>query len=157
MGRSIVFASSEQPSGEALTGDRTRGGLPDADEIEAKPAESPDGYGDQILKLIPAEVVALYLAMDGVIASNEDINALTTWGVFLVGLVATWFYLARFMKVEKRAQVVVSVIAFGVWALATGNGFRAADWYEPSYAVLAMLAFTFFAPKLVSPRKPSSG
>ena len=143
MGRSIVYAQAEtSSSSRSVPG----GGV--------APAPEPDKYADILLKLIPAEVLTLYMAMDGVITSNSDHSPTLTWIVFGIGIVATWFYLHVFQKVNDRQQIIISVLAFGIWAINIGQGFREpSPLIDPSYAALALLAFTFFAPKIPQRKK----
>lgn len=145
MGRSIVNApatSDTMTRGGPLTGAVGSGG------------EGSDGYGDRLLKLIPAEVIALYMAMDGVITDNNDHSTQMTLFVLGIGMFATWFYLKVFLKVDNHPQIIISVVAFAIWAINIGHGFQVEEIIKPSYAALALLVFTFFAPKIPLGKTP---
>jgi hypothetical protein len=65
-----------------------------------------------VLKYIPAEVVALYLALSHVIksAATEHNQHLTLWWIIIATLfVATPIYLHRVGRVNSRAQLAMSV------------------------------------------------
>ena len=108
-----------------------------------------DAYGDRLLKLVPAEVITLYMAMDGLIAGRKDIDDSHTLVIFAIGLAATWFYLKIFLKVKSKTQIFISAIAFAIWALNIGQGFeKSLEGVAGVYAAIALLVFTFVAPKI---------
>ncbi|MCA1583182.1 MAG: hypothetical protein LC796_17705, partial [Acidobacteria bacterium] len=73
-----------------------------------------------MLKYIPAEVVTLYLSVDGLARSKPHSPGLS-WGLFAFGLLATILYLRFSAGVTKPLQLVVSAVAFCVWAIAIGS------------------------------------
>jgi len=112
-----------------------------------------DTYTDKLLKLIPAESVALYLTLQGIILSGaaESTNLDTwLWFILIVGLIGTALYQWRILKIVKVAQLTVSTAAFGVWVFALGGAFATLSWYEPFIGSLVLVIFTFFAP-LINP------
>jgi|SRR5215208_2066691 len=117
------------------------------------PPPPPDDYVDRLLKYIPAESVALYLTLQGIILSGAaEAPNLNTWLWFIlgIGLIGTTLYQWRVLKIEKVVQLAVSTAAFGVWVFALGGAFASLSWYEPFIGSLALVIFTFFAP-LISP------
>lgn len=148
MGRSIVNTPSTTKANVS-----TRGGLASGSNNGSENEE--DGYGDRLLKLIPAEVIALYMAMDSVVTDNGDNSIVLSLATLAIGMFATWFYLKIFQKVDNAPQIIVSVLAFAVWAINIGHGFQQAELIKPSYAALALLMFTFFAPKIPMGKSPS--
>jgi hypothetical protein len=94
----------------------------------------------------------LYLTLQGIILSGVEGPSLNPWLwiIFGIGLIGTPMYLWRVVKVGKKAQLVVSTAAFGVWVFALGGAFASLSWYEPFIGSLALVVFTFFAP-LISP------
>ena len=146
MGRSIKRAPSAAQAASGRGGGLERderGGFGGSDDSAEQ-----DGYTDRLMKLIPAEVVAFFLAMDAAIIAHNDTEAPVVLGIWLVGCIATWFHLTFVAKVDNWPQIAVSVGAFAVWALNIGHGFQVHNWIEPGYAVLLLLAYTFFAPEL---------
>jgi hypothetical protein len=108
---------------------------------------------DRLLKYIPAESVALYLTLQGIILSGtaeaSNLNA-WLWFILGVGLIGTAVYQWRVLKIGKVVQLALSTAAFGVWVFALGGAFASLPWYEPFIGSLALVIFTFFAP-LISP------
>lgn len=122
-------------------------GVPEGVAQAAPPA---DDYSDKLLKLIPGEVIGVYLSMTAILGSSADeIHEYVPWLVFLFGMVATYFYLRVTLKVTDLRQLLVTVGAFCVWAYAVGLPFQEQpDWYNGTYAGLLLAAYTFIAPKI---------
>lgn len=137
MGRSIVTAASINKAA-SRSGPRD-----ERDAVEV------DGYGDALLKLIPAEVVGVYLAMQSILTNANDIpnTDLAFTAVFLFGIFATIFYLRVTLQVTNYFQVLLSVGAFCVWAYTLVPDGQYA-WHNGTYAGLLLLAYTFIAPKI---------
>lgn len=115
---------------------------------DAPPAEpAPDKYKDRLLKYIPAEVIALYITLNGILrsATNDPTfpEQLVAWIIFGVGLFGTWLYLWRVSKVSKTWQYVISIGAFAVWVFALGGPFVYLAWYRPVYGALFLPTYTF--------------
>ena len=138
MGRSIVAA------GPVVAASATRG-VPDADG--PAPASSADPYGDRLLKLIPGEVISLYLSMVVIIEnSNDPQHAIVPWVLLTMGAGATYLYLRVAQKVRNVAQLGMSVAAFCVWAIAIPGPLTEQTFISGTYAGMALAAFTFVAP-----------
>ena len=137
MGRSIV--TTAPPA--------ARGGLPSGPDGEGRAAPAADSYSEALLKLIPAEVIGVYLAMQAILANAQDIWRHTPLVVFLFGVFATWFYLRVTLKVRNVRQLLLSVGAFCIWAYSTSSPEQLA-WYNGTYAGLLLVAYTFIAPKI---------
>jgi hypothetical protein len=116
-----------------------------------------DNYTDRLLKYIPAESVALYLTLQGIVSSSVEGRALYTWlwFAFGIGIIGTPLYLWRVQQVSKRVQLAVSTAAFSVWVFALGGAFASLPWYEPFLGSMLLVIFTFFVP-LLSPDVLSS-
>jgi hypothetical protein len=108
-----------------------------------------DTYQDKILKYIPAEVVALYVAAYGIAeTARKGIPfEIIIWVLFAVGIVATIAYLRRIAKVNDWSQIAISAVAFAVWVFAIGGPFKETQpWYRDAYGTLLLLIYTFFIP-----------
>ena len=112
-------------------------------------AESLNFYLDRLLKMIPAEVVSLYLVGSGLIPQAQAVG-LTAWAVVcLVGVV-----IVRAYGTADRAQnkptdwvhVAISCVAFVIWVYSVGGPFTAFDLHVPYLGSLLVLAWTFFMP-----------
>ena len=147
MGRAIISAPAAAP---AIEGAR---GVPDGDAV---PASDADNYSDKLLKLIPAEVITGYVALDQILKSSpepENVPAFVVWLVFGVGVLATWLVVRYTLKVSDWRQIGVTILAFCVWAIALSDpiaatvctGGEACDWND-MYAKLMLASFTFIAP-----------
>jgi hypothetical protein len=104
-----------------------------------------DNYTSRLLKYIPAEVIALYVTLDAIIRSSENISIWIYWSVFIFGVVATYLYLNRVEKVTKQIQLLISAGAFMVWVFAIGGPFSHLAWYQPIYGGLLLPIYTFLA------------
>lgn len=124
-----------------------------------------DDYLARVVKMIPAEVVAVYLFVDGAIKGLPvkpeppatagkgpyfDIVQLS-WIFFFVFLVATWAYMHRVAKVKKIRQVAESTLAFAVWVFAIGGPFIYWSNWLPSLGGIAVALYTFGLP-IVDPK-----
>jgi hypothetical protein len=106
-------------------------------------------YLEDLLKLIPAEVVALYLVGAGMIPDTDEI-ALVVWAIIcLVGVVVVRAYGTSHKQSNTPVQwsaVAISTAAFVVWVYSIGGPFEHYDLHVPYVGSLLVLAFTFFVP-----------
>jgi hypothetical protein len=82
-----------------------------------------DDYTSKLVKYIPSEVVALYIALGSILGSSDKSDSSLYWVIFGVCLVGTGLYLWRVTNVTKVTQIVISVVAFFVLAIALGGPF----------------------------------
>jgi len=98
-----------------------------------------------LLKLIPSEVVAVYLFVLGILPPRP-VPHLVVAGL-LVAL--TPLYLRFGMGVRSASQLAVSCISMLIWIYALGQGpvrFLEAPWYEPWYGSAALAIWTLIPP-----------
>lgn len=108
-------------------------------------AKTEDNFMDRLLKYIPAEIVAVYIFVEGIIRQYQnpvDIKGIY-WAVFFVFLVLTPVYLWKVLHVSKATQLIVAFLAFFVWVFAVGGPFTFLGWYEPIYGAVLLPVFTF--------------
>lgn len=135
MGRSIITRAPEASVS-------ARGGM--GSEAGNQPAA--DGYSDALLKLIPAEVISVYLAMQSILTNaTPKPHWVAFLLVFMFGIFATYFYLRVSLKVTNKMQLGLSAGAFCVWAYSMAPQL---SWYNGTYAGLILIAYTFIAPKI---------
>ena len=145
MPRAIIAKPAAGPSD---TGTR---GVPDGD---APPAVEADAYTDKLVKLIPAEVISLYLSMTWILSSaTPDVHAYAPVVVFAFCAFATWFYMRYTLKVTDSRQLIVTVVAFLIWGFAAGEPYSEltwwqAGWWNETYSGLLLAGFTFLAPNI---------
>jgi len=116
-------------------------------------APQADDYKMRLLKYIPAEIVAGFLAIDGIIKSTTEVSVVVSWIVFFVLLVLTPFYAWRITtepnKPTAKADIIVSTIAFFVWVFALGGPFSSLGWYLPIYGAILLIVYTLTIPVFV--------
>jgi hypothetical protein len=118
----------------------------------ASDTPSQEPYEQKLLKLIPAETVAVYLSLQGVLVSSMGAPAKAAqlnywlWVIFVVMLVLNGLYLRNVQKVTDPKQHAILAAAFLVWVFAMGGPFRSLSFYEPFMGSLALTLFTFVVP-----------
>src|SRR5262245_14985529 len=123
-----------------------RGPLAAAAAAEAVIPGVPDAYADKVMKLIPAEVVSLYVTLDAIIHGQQvsaNLGTILMWTVFAAGLLGTPFHLVKIARVTKRSQIVTSTIAYVVWVLALGGPFESVG--LPRFVGAILLVIMTFA------------
>ena len=106
-----------------------------------------DNYTSRLVKLVPAEVIAFYLALESIVSVMPEKNILM-WVIFGLSLVGAWFYLGRMAHVSSPVQRLLTLVAFTVWVYVTGGPFATLPWYNAAYGKLALVVFTFALPLL---------
>jgi hypothetical protein len=103
-----------------------------------------DGYFDRLFKYIPAELVAGYIFVLGVVKQLTDAGEIKVfqWLLFVVFCILTPLYLWRVQKVLKLQQHIISLLSFIVWAFALGGPFALCSWYNPVYGAILLPVFT---------------
>ncbi len=120
----------------------------------------PDDYRDRLIKYIPAESVALYVAVDKMVNSHYGLSTLTadsvvstqaaivSWAILALGIIGTPIYLYR-RRLPGQPWMLnagVSTIAFVLWAYTlSGSVFLVHQWYSVFWAGLLAPIFTFVA------------
>ena len=114
---------------------------------------STTNYRDRLLKLIPSEIVAAYITLQGLIQGlgineNKDKLLLVVIGILFL---LTPFYLVKVSLVTKKGQIFISTIGFLVWVFTTTNFTAPYDklFWEIPTAFIASLVFILFT--LISP------
>ena len=115
-------------------------------DIEGAVREQRDDYLDRLLKLIPAESVAVYLFLDGVLSSSlsGDTLRLLLWIVFWIVLAGNILYLQK-INIKDWRQYVIMELAFVVWVISLGGPFALYSWYQPFMGSILLSLFTFLA------------
>ena len=106
-------------------------------------------YLDRLLKMIPGEVISLYLIGQGLIPVDQGI-ALVVWAVVcLGGVVAVRALGTRDPQASVDPDwmhVGISSIAFVIWVYTLGGPFKMGEIWLPWLGSLLVLAWTFFVP-----------
>ena len=105
-----------------------------------------DDYSTRLLKYVPAEVIAVYLTLEGIIRATGTPQAGLFWGVFIILLILTPLYLWRVTKVTKWAQLSLSTLSFAIWVFTLGGPFVLLSWYQPIHGAILLPLYTFAVP-----------
>jgi hypothetical protein len=126
-------------------------------------AESPavDDYINKLLKYIPAEIVAGFVTVDGIIRSVTQAPIFIYWIVFAIFLILTPVYTGRISTVAGLptawTQIIVATVGFLVWVFALGGPFSYFGWYLPAYGSILLVVFTLVIPALLGKKKVQEG
>jgi len=83
-----------------------------------------DPYVSKIIKLIPADIISVYLAIFNIIKSNNqnpDGNPTLQWIVFGLMIIITPFYLKKVALINTTKQIVFCTVSFAVWVFSMGG------------------------------------
>jgi hypothetical protein len=109
-----------------------------------------DGYLEQLLKLVPAEAVAAYVVLLGLVPPDEPLKY---WGSFAVGLILVviiryfWTEIGN-EKSTDISVVIISVIAYIIWVYNMDGPFKVYNLYDPWLGAVLLIVFTMIAPKI---------
>jgi len=102
-----------------------------------------------LLKLIPSEVIAVFLFVQGVMPRKLWPH-LVMVGVLLA---ITPFYLSRVVGVRSKPQLVISTLSLAVWIYAMRGGpvqFIRSPYYESWYGAVLLAVWTLIPPIFIS-------
>jgi putative Mn2+ efflux pump MntP len=118
-----------------------------------------DGYFDKLMKYIPSEIIGAWIAIKGLIKSASGVPANNLlWILFflLTGLTAVYIFKqisvpeqtsSQPEKSSMTTQVIISTIAFIVWAFAIGEEpFSSLPLYQPVYGSIILILFNLIIP-----------
>ena len=118
-------------------------------------------YLERTAKYIPGEIIAGYLGINGILASvstdQGSLRQLVYVMTFLLCLALTPVYFNRIAKQgePRRLQMILSTIAFLVWAYSLGGVFTAFGIHIPWLGSILLIVFTLvsgaFAPRPSDP------
>lgn len=114
----------------------------------------PDDYLSKLIKLAPTEIVAAFLAIDGIVRATTMVGQLAYWGVFALLVVICVIWTAGQTREPGKPvawlQVTLSTGAFVVWVHAIGGPFEKELWYNPALAGILVILYTFLIPRAVT-------
>ena len=124
-------------------------------------SKTTDSYFEKLVKYIPADILAAYVAITGITASNDPPLWLT-WGVFGVLLALTPLYVC-YVKTAPKGFVssktfhwVTACLAFSAWVFALGGPFATFVWYKPYLGSVVLILTTLIIPVLEGQFYPCS-
>jgi len=108
-------------------------------------------YKDRLLKLIPSEIVAAYLVIEGLIPKDDPQAALVSLISSVILLVFIPFYLKRTMAVQKPVQILFTMVSFVVWVYSLGGPFAHYDLYTGYIGSVILVLWTLLIPFFYRP------
>lgn len=112
-----------------------------------------DTYFEKLLRYIPADIVAGYVALDGILKEQLYTPLWLGWAVFAALAVLTPLYVVYVkttppgLTAAKTFHWFASTLAFGVWVFALGGPFAVTfEWYRPVYGAVLLIVFTLSLP-----------
>lgn len=125
-------------------------------QVAAAAAPKLDSFFDRVIKYIPADVVAAWVTVRGLVATAaaEVPKDTILWIAAAVGLVFTVLWTYKNTKEPGKppatTQIAVATAAFAVWVFALGGEpVESIEWWEPLYGSLLLIAFTLFSGLIV--------
>ncbi len=119
------------------------------EKVSAKKSEGFKDYLERLMKMIPIEVVALYLFGSGIIPKDQHVGLLVWSIICLIGVVAVRAYGTTDSEKNLPPQwsvVIISSAAFVIWIYSLGGAFKLYGLHVPYIGSLLVLAWTFFVP-----------
>lgn len=111
--------------------------------------EQENSFLQVLLKLIPSEVIAVFIFVQGVMPGEFWPHFIMA--VALIGL--TPLYLSLAAGVKSRTQLVLSTLSMVVWIYAMGTGplrFVRPPYYEPWHGAVLLAVWTLVPPMLLT-------
>jgi len=109
MGRNINVKSTAKPALEGKETDQR---------------EDQDNYTAQIVKLIPAEIVGVYLGLQNLVNSLEEPTRYITQLVFFIIILSIApLYLERVGGITDKRQRMIAIISYCIWSISLGGPF----------------------------------
>ncbi len=106
-------------------------------------------YKSKLLKLIPSEIIAAYMVIEGIIP--EDRKYIGTLVLSVILLVLVPLYLKKIYKVRRIGQHVFVMIAFLVWIYSLGGPFKYWNIWEAWIGSSLLILYTLSIPLFYSP------
>ena len=102
-------------------------------------------YKTRLLKLIPGDFVAAYLAIDQAIPEGEGRKWLLTGATGLLSLLLP-FTLRYVYQVNNWPQICATLASLIVWIYSIGGPFVEWDWHSSAVASVLLILWTMFMP-----------
>ncbi len=112
-----------------------------------------NGYKDKLLKLIPSEIVAAYMTIDGMIPEASATDPLPKWvslGVLILMLALIPPYLKKFYNVQQSRQVIFTMLAFAIWVYWLGRPFTFWVPHVTWLASILLIVWTLLIPIFIN-------
>lgn len=117
-------------------------------------AKAEDPWTTKVLKLIPADIVAVYIAVFNLVKAQggeADQTRALQWIVFAVIAAITPFYLRKVVNVISWNQIILTELAFFIWVLSLGGPLDGLSWgkFTPQFlGAIILPVYTLIIPLL---------
>ena len=119
-----------------------------------EPSPTVDDYSSKLLKYIPAETVAGFVVLNGLLSAVPGVSLGFFWFVFMVLVLLTMGYAWRSSQYKHLPpaylQIAITTVGFVIWVFALGGPFTYVTWYKQYYGATILLLYTIFIP-LITP------
>ncbi len=103
-------------------------------------------YEDKLIKLIPADIVAAFIALNGFLSSEIEKTKWILLAASLLLLLLIPIYLNKMYGVYNPAQILVTMGSFLVWVYSIGGPFVYFGWQNPYLAATILVFWTLLIP-----------
>jgi hypothetical protein len=111
-------------------------------------------YKSKLLKLIPSEIVAAYVVIEGIIPDER--KYLGTLVVSLILLIMVPLYLRKIYNVRRVGQNIFVMVAFVVWIYSLGGPFKFWNIWEAWIGSSLLILYTLAIPLFYRPGESSA-
>jgi hypothetical protein len=120
-------------------------------QVQKKASENnSDNYLTKLLKLLPSEVTAVYLFIDGIVKGSGKDTLFLNWIIFICLLLINVIYLNKYITTSnvkiKMFQIGFSSIGFIIWGYFIGGPFKFISWYDIIYGSVSIPIYTLLIP-----------
>lgn len=128
--RNILTNSEYNKTKSVLSQKMTQNNIaePEANSVVENNIPKADNYQSKLLKLIPTEVIGVYIFINGVIQSSDiekQTLIIVQYIVISILFIVNPVYLRYAANVTNKKQLIICTIGFVVWVLSLGNPFFA--------------------------------
>ena len=107
----------------------------------------PDNFIDKLIKYIPIETISAYVVIQKLIEQNiTTISPYLSIGIIVFFVICNFFYLKKIHSVDNFPQLIISSIAFIVWAYTLIEPFKSLGIYNATYSMIAIILTSFIMP-----------
>ncbi|SNR16130.1 hypothetical protein [Tenacibaculum jejuense] len=114
-------------------------------------------YFEKLIKLVPAEIIALYLALHPLASYNGQFDESWSSGISIVcfvlvfvsrvfGTKITGYNTMKYLKTAQWGAITISAISFVIWVYAIGNKFAGFPIEDERIIQAAVILWTFIVP-----------
>jgi hypothetical protein len=114
-----------------------------------------DEFLDRLMKYVPLEIIGAYLICEGIIKSTVTNGLIfTLLGLFILGIVGTFFYVKYYLNVKRSIQIYMSMLGFIIWVFSIGGWFGELKFYVAVYGTIGVVIFAVMVKIIKLPPLP---